>query len=301
MKPVKPYISPLDIAIIFLAVIILTLSALAYLYNENITQYNGNNYFPAGTFDMPIIIFFMLLGVRIQFSKHSYICLVITEFLFCYLIIFVIAVATNCVQLTPFTVIDPLLVKLEYLLSVDTAALLKWLSQYPDFRKLLVQTYRSLNTQLMYLPVFLIFILKKDTLREYYFLLLFGVLIGFSLYYFFPSIAPASFIPSPYYVQPQYDTGLKFYQIRYHMMPTTLDGGLIAMPSFHVMWAWTCLYSVRHFPLIWWPLLINNCLLAMATVLLGWHYLSDLFVSLLILLVAHGLLNRLRFQSANFL
>jgi membrane-associated phospholipid phosphatase len=117
-----------------------------------------------------------------------------------------------------------------------------------------------------------------------------SLLIGFIVYYFFPTTAPASVLHSDYFIKEQLATGLKFTQIHQYIQPTTLDGGLIAFPSFHVIWAWLCLYLIRSWFVVFYVFLFINILLIFSCVMLGWHYFLDIILSFLILLFCHYLL-----------
>jgi len=126
--------------------------------------------------------------------------------------------------------------------------------------------------------------------HEFYFLLLVSMIIGFVFYYFFPTMAPSSVIDSPYFLEEQRATALKFSQIHHYLQPTTIEGGLIAMPSFHVIWAYLCLYALRGWPILCGILFPVNCLLALACILLGWHYPIDLVGSIVVILMSQAIL-----------
>lgn len=281
-----------------LSAVNMTLSLGAWGYNYRVTHYVGLNYFPPGMLPAFIILLIVYTGLRLSCSATSRLTTSCFQTILYFLVLSIIAMATIGVQYTPFTPIDPSLITFERYFGLDNGKLLNWLNNYPTFRKLLILSYASLSKQLLLIPLFLI--IKNDTkaLYNYFFLNVLAVLIGFSIYYFWPSIAPASFIDNPLFVQSQLDTGLKFYQIHYHMVPTTTDGGLIAFPSFHLIWAWIALYVVRQYPLFWWPMLLLNSLLALSCVLLGWHYATDIIGSIGVLLPCHWCLNRIRNGNA---
>ena len=151
--------------------------------------------------------------------------------------------------------------------------------------------YQSIIYQLICLPLIMILFKRFQLVREYYFLLVSTLLIGFVFYYFFPTTAPASTIDSPYFLMMQKATGLKFQQIHHNIPPTTLDGGLIALPSFHVVWAYLSIYLLRGWPIFCWLLFPINGLLALSCVLLGWHYPIDLIGSAVVIILAHALLH----------
>jgi membrane-associated phospholipid phosphatase len=139
------------------------------------------------------------------------------------------------------------------------------------------------------LPLFVIFTGRFYLIRKYYFYLLCTALIGFGFYYFFPTTAPASVFNHSLFFQEQIDTGLKFKQIHQFMSPTTNNGGLIALPSFHMIWAILCVNLIKKWTIPYVVLSIVNLLLISSCVLLGWHYITDIVGGLIVLLISYYL------------
>jgi len=284
---------------LYTSIILVFLSVLAISINFFYTQYPGNNYFPAHTPYLLLMLTLMYSGCLLQFGQNSQLAAILKEVVCFFLVLSVIALATNAAQYTPFPVIDQQILALEKLLHINYEVLLAWTQTKPDFKKMLECIYNTLPYQMVYLPLLVIAAKRWDLIREYYFLLLFSALIGFSFYYFFPTTAPASIINSPYFNESQRATALKFMQIHHHIQPTTLDGGLIALPSFHVIWAWFCLYLLRNW-VVWFILMLPiNMLLIASCVLLGWHYLLDVVGGLLTICLAHAIYFACRENTSN--
>ena len=201
----------------------------------------------------------------------------------------VIALTTNAAQYTPFDTIDSHILKLESILHINMQSIMLWTHDKPTIRKLLAFIYDTLPFQMSYFPLLIIAAKQFDTAHEYYFLLLISAILGFTFYYFFPTTAPASVVESPYFSEIQHATGLKFNQIHNYIQPSTLDGGMIALPSFHVIWAWFCLYLIRGWPVLFYFMLPINTLLIASCVLLGWHYSIDILGAFIIILISHAL------------
>ncbi|WP_242604549.1 phosphatase PAP2 family protein [Legionella fairfieldensis] len=261
---------------------------MAFAVNYFIFKYPGVDYFPPGTYLIAIILFLILLGTYILFGTNSLYFLTIRELIYFLLVMTVIVFATCAVQFTPFHPIDRQLIAIDNTLSINLQKIMAWTSTQPKFKEVLLLSYCSLPYQMCYIPLALIVLQKYGYVREYYALLLSTTFIGFLIYYFLPTMGPASFISSSYFFQEQYATGLKFNELHHYQLPSTIEGGLISMPSFHTIWAWLCLYTVRCWPLVFILLLPINLLLIAACVLLGWHYFIDLIGSLIVLLVAHS-------------
>lgn len=222
------------------------------------------------------------------------ITVIVRELFVFFILLSCIALLTNATQYTPFSVIDPYLIQLEQQLHVDTVRLIAWTARHPYAEAVLNFSYNSLAFQMILLPLTMICLQRQALLRDYYFLLLVTALLGFGIYYFFPTTAPASHFDSPFFYQEQRDTGMKFIQIHTHQPVTTQAGGLIAFPSFHAIWAILCLYLIRHYRLLFAVLLPLNLLLLLSCLLLGWHYAIDLVGAIAVCLLAWGLLQRIK-------
>ena len=278
---------------VYAALLLFFLSLIARGINFFNDEYPGNNYFPPNTIDILFTIILIYGGCVIQFGHHSWIVSRLMDILIFLLVLLTIAFATNSVQFTPFPTIDQAIINIERSFHIDLNAMISWTNHQPLCLKILAFTYDTLSYQMTYIPLLLIMAKRHNELHEYYFLLLFSTILGFTFYYFFPTTAPASLLESPYFMTSQQATGLKFLQIHQHIPPTTLDGGLIALPSFHVIWAWLCLYSLRIWPILFFILLPINLLLVASCVLLGWHYPMDILGGLIVILLSHIAYHRL--------
>lgn len=269
---------------------VFTLSLIAYLINFTVTQYPGNNYFPGNTGYVFITLLLMYAGLVILWGKTSHTAVAIKEVLYLFMVFAIIAFASNAVQFTPFKPIDEKLVLIESYFRISMPKIVAWTYSYPYFRFMLELSYATLPYQMSVLPLMVIMARGFQLLREYYFLLLVTVLLGFPIYYFFPTTAPASILSSPFFTEEQIATGLKFNQIHQYIPPTTMEGGLIAFPSFHAIWAWLCLYLIRPWKIAFSILLILNTFLIASCVLLGWHYPIDILASVILVIFSHYLL-----------
>ncbi|STX29173.1 Uncharacterised protein [Legionella beliardensis] len=270
------------------------LASIAFYINSHYYHYLGNNYFPPFALWAGFCLILILLGLRLQFSHNDYFIEIARAFAGIYLTMAVIAIATNATQYTPFAPIDKYIVNLEARFYIDLPALMAWTVKHPFLKRALAMAYDSLAWQMGFLPLLIALLGQFSKVWQYYCLLLISVIIGFTFYYFFPTTAPASILKSPFFIPEQYMTGIKFHQIHSHQRPTSVDGGMIALPSFHIIWAWLCLYLVRGFKPLFFLLLPINILLALSSVLLGWHYPLDLVGSAIVLLITHFIYNFLQ-------
>lgn len=277
--------------ILYTAIALFLLSVAAFTVNFFGYQYPGNNYFPPHTSYLILALILMYCGFLLQFGRASQLAAILKEIVCFFLVMCLLALATNAVQYTPFPTIDQQILAFERSLGINIGSVLTWTQTKPLFKKILEFIYDTLPYQMTYLPLLVIATKQWHVIREYYFLLLFSALLGFTFYYFFPTTAPASIINSPYFSQSQQATGLKFMQIHQHEQPTTLDGGLIALPSFHVIWAWFCLYLLKSWPVAFFIMLPVNLFLIVSCVLLGWHYPLDILGGIAVICITHSVYN----------
>ncbi len=272
---------------LIIGVILALLSTIVLLINYYYYAYPGNDYFPPQYVESVILLGLMLLGTFLFFGHDNPFTLRAQYLVYWFIVLSLIGIATNAVQYTPFPVIDTYIIKFESDWGLHLGKLMNWAFKYPWFITLLTTAYQSLVLQIFLLPLLVIIYKRFVYLEEFFFLLLFTCLLGFGFYYFFPTIAPATLINSPHFSVSQQATALKFYQLHHYIVPTTIDGGMISLPSFHAIWAWFCLYLVRSWRFLFVCLLPLNILLVSSCVLLGWHYVSDILASVILVLLAH--------------
>lgn len=278
--------------VLILSGFIVSLSLIIILINHYIYHFPGNSFFPDNVWIQVVILLVTYIGINLLFKKNSRPTIIIQEIIYLFAVIAVIAFATDAVQLTPFPVIDQDIIALEKKMHIDLLHLLEWTDRHILFKKILNYIYDSLEYQMSILPLIVIFTGRTYLLREYYFLLLCTTLLGFGFYYFFPTTAPASILNSPLFTSEQIATGLKFNEIHHHILPSTNEGGLISLPSFHVIWAFLCVNLIREWPIPCIILTLINILLSFSCVSLGWHYYSDLVGSIVVLLMSYYFLRK---------
>ena len=193
---------------------IMLMSSLALLINTTVTHYPGINYFPNNALPIEAILLLLIIGNYLQFGADAQLTLIFIEINYWYMSMALVVLATTAAQYTPFKPIDALLTQWSGEMLFSTA-LIQWVQHHHPLQYSLGWVYDSLNYQLIALPLLLILFRKTHLIREYYLLLLANTLLGFSVYYFFPTTAPASLWPNVTFSSAQYATGLKFYQIHH--------------------------------------------------------------------------------------
>jgi membrane-associated phospholipid phosphatase len=189
---------------------------------------------------------------------------------------------TTGIQYTPFREIDPLLAGWDRALNVDVIGLMAWTYAHRPLPLLLDACYSALNAELILLPLGALCFQDHRRTRIYLYSVMYSSFAGSLFYYFFPSSGPASLLQSPYFSAEQHLTSLKFYEVHHFQEVTTLFGGMVAFPSFHVVWAILLTYAASARKWLLYPVALLNAFVILSTVLLGWHFAVDVLASALL-------------------
>ncbi len=176
--------------------------------------------------------------------------------------------------------IDPLLASADRLLGISVPALTAWTAGHPWFVALLKWAYFTFIYQL-FLPVFALpWWGESEPLWEFAFHMLVCGLVTVTVF----ALWPAACVFSELHFQPLLNQSrflAHFAAARDGSMTTVPWGnieGLVSVPSFHAAGAVLVTWACRRTWLVW-VLVPINVLLVAATVLLGAHYVVDLFAS----------------------
>lgn len=269
------YLKPADKVLLTLLLSVLLLTFGYYLANAMGAQFVGASFISFKTYELlPIML--VLFGVSLYARDVTpRIGLVTWSYSMFYLIVTICNSMVYFVQLTPFPTIDFSLVHLDQLLGFNQLAWLNWTHAHPFIARFVNQCYGLMSMQMAVVPFILALLLQKRALRVLFMSLILSFIVGTAIYYFMPTTAPASMFYDPNFALQQHDTFIKFYEIHHHLPVTTMAGGLIAFPSFHVVWACLLAYSFRHKKLWFYPMALFNVIIILSTLMLGWHYLTD--------------------------
>lgn len=271
--------------------VIIVASIVMFNVNKYWYRFPGLFYFEPSFLGLSILLYVIRLGLKLQFGLSDDVVLLkmMKEMSVYTFMIVLIIFATSAIQYTPFTPIDKKILMVEHYLHLDLKASIAWLSAQNHVKAISAVIYNSVCYQVLIFPLLVILYQRYDVMYEFYFLVLVSWIIGSMVYYFLPTMGPASVIDSPYFIEAQRATGLKFWQLHHYIQPVTEEGGMIAMPSFHVIWAWLCVYLMRPWPIMFWLLFVLNSVVAASCILLGWHYYLDVMGSVMTMLLSHSL------------
>lgn len=278
-----------DVTLFVLSIFIALSSVVMFSLNHYYFRFPGLFYFEPTFLAYAIFLLMVRFGLILQFDLacNNTLIKMLKEATIYSLIIVLILFGTSAVQYTPFRPIDKKIIEIEQFLNLDLQSAIAWFGMHRTIKTVANVVYQSLAYQLLLIPLCVLFFKKYHDLYQFYFLALMTWFIGSFFYYFFPTMGPASVIDSPYFIDAQRYTGLKFWQLHHFIQPVTAEGGMIAMPSFHVIWAWLCVLLVRSWPIVFALLGCINLILVFSCVFLGWHYFLDVVGSVLTLLLSH--------------
>jgi len=299
--PRPPLFSPDDRRLAALNGVMLAVALVLIGVNAVFFRYTGIFYFPRLFWPLvPPLLLVLAYGLRIRRSRPDLSFVLVTMSFYLATMITQAVLATG-IQYAPFPPIDAALARWDAALGFNVAAVLPWTYAHPPLERLLWRCYDSVDAQLALVPLLACILQDRRRMRTYMYAVIYSFLLGGLFYYFFPSSGPAGVFQSPYFAPAERMTHIKFYHVHHFEAVTTMAGGLIAFPSFHVAWGVLLPYLGRSRRWAFYPLLALNALMVAATVLLGWHFLVDVAggLGLALLSLRLGDRTRRRLESAS--
>lgn len=275
----------------FLSMVIILTSIIMFSINKCCYRFPGLFYFEPSFLELCLLLYMLRSGLKLQFGLRDDLAFLkfLKEASIYSFIIVLLIFSTSAIQYTPFQPIDKQILEMEKFLHLDLKASITWLAEKKEAHRMASFIYESVGYQVLIFPLWVMLCRKYSILYEFYFLVLISWLIGSLVYYLFPTTAPASVIDSHYFIESQRATGLKFWQLHHYIQPVTEDGGMVAMPSFHVIWGWLSVYILRPWPILFSFMLIINAIMSASCVLLGWHYFLDIIGSIVTIIFSHAI------------
>lgn len=281
------------------SIFVLALGIFIHLLNISCFKYPGANYFIPVFIEFFLFVGFTYLGLLILLGENSFFTRRVRQLLLFAIIANIYTFATSAVQFTPFTPIDDKIIGLEAYFYINYAVIVEWTRTHLLVEAIMDAAYMSIAPTLVGIPFLLIVVGYTKYLKRYFFMMLSTCIIGFTIYFLLPTMAPASIINSEYFPLSQVATGFKFWQLHNYVVPTTYDGGMISLPSFHVIWSWCTLSLLKGLKVAYRIFFINHVLLVISCVLLGWHYITDIIASYIIIYVCLKLYDYLHLEKCS--
>lgn len=195
--------------------------------------------------------------------------------------------------------VDSSLIGFEKALGFSWVGFVAALNAWPLLCRALVWAYFTMLPQITLLIIYLALTSRSERLMEFLALFSTTALLTCLMLAFYPSIGPQGFLHPPADIRQNFspEAGMRHYHIVMSlrmMKPFTLKTaeGLVTFPSFHAITGILLIYAVRGMRYLFWPVLVVNAAMILATIPEGGHYLPDLIVGGLISLAMITLLVR---------
>lgn len=271
----KQYLGPEDKFILPALLVAMVIGVTYILINAFTTQYSGNQ-FVNWNFFLGLPFMLALFSIALFAKKISpRMGLVTWTYTTYFFMLLGLGTLVYGVQFTPFHPVDSVFVKIDQALGFSQTAVLNWTYDHRWLARLFDQAYSQIGIELSFIPLVLALLLDQRGVKVLLMGIIFSFIVGTGIYYFFPTTAPASMFFDPNFAMQQHDTFIKFFEIHHHLPITTQEGGLIAFPSFHVVWCVLLAYSLRRTKWLFYPVAALNSFIILSTIFLGWHYLTD--------------------------
>lgn len=226
-------------------------------------------------------LFFVAIGLSRQFASFS-LCLKAIAMLFITLTL--TEISNTAVLTTPFPTHDIFINHIDQRMGFHLLTLLQLLKQHHVIEKIIWYIYYSLLLAMHITPITLSLIATPRVLYHYFTSFLLSAIIGYTIFYFFPTeTSPASIYPHRYFTHFQLNTLHQFQLEHLHRtLHFDLVGGVISFPSFHAIWITLIIFFLWPFRFIRKLTLIYGIAVLLTTVLTGWHYLIDSIAGIVI-------------------
>ncbi len=245
-------------------------------YNALQTRYVGVSYLPRLFSPLPVAA---AMGLWIAYAaqgrtREAELCADLSLYA---MAMVAMAALTTGAQYAPFAPVDAALARADAALGWNGPAVAAWTAAHPVLRAALERCYFSTDLQLALAPLAATLAPDRRRRRVLIHAFVYTLLAGTLFYYFFPSSGPAGYYGGSGYAPLQFWTARKFALVHARRPGATVDGGLIAFPSFHVAWSALVVDASRGDRRALIPALLLNAAVIASTVLLGWHFLVDAF------------------------
>lgn len=205
----------------------------------------------------------------------------------------VMELANTAILTTPFVTHDLWIVHIDRLLGFHFLPILQLVHAHPAFHRFVWQCYLSLLLVMHVLPIALAVAQESNACERYFCSFLISIIIGFTLFYFFPTMtSPAAVYPHHYFNAFQLNTLRQFQLEHLHkIIDFNLVGGVISFPSYHAIWVALIVYFMWPYGWMRYVALIYGMIILATTILTGWHYLLDIIAGIVIAALSIGLSN----------
>jgi hypothetical protein len=290
----RKHLNHVDHVVLHLEITLILCGFMCILLNAATFRYSGNHLVSFNWLWAAPLLLGVTFFTSFQLKKFPGLAFLCKSYSLYFLAFFAFLVMLDGVQLTPFPTVDTYLSAADRALAINETVLINWSYAHPVLLSILKFAYHSVVAQWLVTPLLLFILRKQEQFYVYLVTSLLAYLSGAAIYYFFPTVGPAGIFSNSHFSREQIDTVLNFREIHQYLMVSTMDGGMIAFPSFHVLWSVITIYTLREAPrVLFVTLLLLNLTAIVATLLLGWNYAVDITCGILVSIFAIWLGKRL--------
>lgn len=179
---------------------------------------------------------------------------------------------------------DPYLAQIDSSLGVYIPAIALW-SKSHWLGRVAISSYGLARQYVVFSFFFPILLRRFQVARTFLAANLVAGVISLPCMYIAPAVGPWFAYHSPA-TQGQFVLQAALFSLR-HPGPSVLGlTGILCIPSFHVIWAILCGYSLWHIRALRIPAAIFSALLIFSTLATGWHYLVDVIAGAFVALAS---------------
>lgn len=223
---------------------------------------------------LPILLSFYLIAPYVK-HDHPRLALFAQTWWMIYGVSYVCGLLCMSIQFTPFQNLDAWFYQMDRHLGYNIIVVMDAVAKTHGIKYMSLLIYKGLTWELFLFPLLLALLNERQKLEIFFISALLSVLIGSTIYYFFPSTDPSSVLHSPYFLSRQLLVVQQFDALHHYHNVAHADAGLIGFPSFHTIWAILITYPFIHRKILLYPIAMLNLLVIASTLTLGWHFLVD--------------------------
>lgn len=270
----------IDLVFMGCCVFTLMLAMSAIYWNTSHQHYYLDFQWLGGTLSCWILAFFVAVYFLCVFWHNASLFAAVSKSIaMLYLTLCIMELCNTAILTTPFPTHDHLVRHMDQLLGFHELSMLRAVHNYSSIQQLIWNCYFSLLGVIHFLPISLTVAENPERSYHYYCSFIISIILGYSCYYFFPTMtSPAAIYPHQYFTSFQINTLHQFQLEHLHkIIHFNLVGGIISFPSFHAIWAVFVIYFLWPYGWIRYVGFIYGVLILSVAVLTGWHYLLDIF------------------------
>jgi len=230
-----------------------------------------------------LVIFIFSLKIKNKMPISSLFLKTLSRF---YFIVLLLILAGLAVQVTPFSAQNKMLLQADQWMHFDVLTIMNWAYSYRWLISFLWTIYLLLFPIVFITPLCLALFREEKQINIYFAAFILSLLIGYVIYYFFPTSSPAAVLKSSEFIPCQYRVVAQFQAMHHYRHVLSPCSGLIAFPSFHTVWAVLVAYAFKNKKILFYPVLIFSSLLIFSTLATGWHFLIDVIAGIVLAVIS---------------